>query len=422
MRNKILFNLLIAVFALTFIAPEISGGECGKKWGKYQFNFHGYFKSDIAYDNAQMHPGNFHLYVPEYKEADNALYFSTRESRLGFDFLWKEERVKTQATLEFDFYGGGASAENKATPMLRHAYFKITGRKWSILAGQSWDVISPLVPKTVNYSVAWGEGNIGYRRPQVRFSTWADISDRAELSLDLAVTRNMGGDFSVGYNDTINVNTGDGVDNGADAAIPALQGRLGIASGFSEEGKLSLGVSGHYGQEKYNRTDETITPNNVTEESIDSWSFNGDLALKINKHLTLKGEYFIGQALQTYFGGVLQNTDGIYEPLPTTGGWGMLSVKPSSKLTFNTGYSFDDPDDTEFDVPIGPSETFRDMNSLIFANAMYGITDNVTGMLEFSYLKTKWSTRENSGGVTTTTVSDEYDSFRVQFALKAAIK
>ncbi|HMA75922.1 MAG TPA: hypothetical protein VKO43_01290 [Candidatus Krumholzibacteriaceae bacterium] len=422
MRNKITLYLLIAVFALSLPALDVSGGECAKKCGKYQFKFHGYFKSDIAYDNARIYPGNFHIYVPRYDEADNALYFSTRESRLGFDFFWNEECVKTQATLEFDFYGGGASAENKATPMLRHAYFKMAGKKWSVLAGQTWDVISPLVPKTVNYSVAWGEGNIGYRRPQVRFSTWTDINGGAEVLLDLAVTRNMGGDFSIGYNDTINVNAGDGVDNGADAAMPAVQGRVGIASEFSEEGKLSLGVSGHYGQEKYNRTDETASPEKVTEESIDSWSFNGDLELRFNKHISIKGEYFIGQALKTYFGGALQNTDDIYEPLPTMGGWGMLSVKPSSRLTFNTGYSFDDPDEDEYDLPKGGSTGFRDMNSLIFANAMYGITDNITGMLEFSYLKTKWTTRENSGGVTTTTDSDEYDCFRVQFALKAAIR
>ncbi|MBD3179952.1 MAG: hypothetical protein GF417_10340 [Candidatus Latescibacteria bacterium] len=417
MRKTVLSSILSAALIVMLLCPQVLAGE----GTRYHFKFHGFFKTDISYDNAQIYPGNYHLYVPPYGEADNALYFTTRESRLGFDFLWKEDCLKTQATLEFDFYGSGAGAENKAGPMLRHAYLKMTGKNWSLLAGQTWDVISPLVPKTVNYSVAWGEGNIGYRRPQVRFSTWAGIGERAKFTLDVAMTRNMGGDFGIAYNDTISVTAGDGVDNGADAALPAIQGRIGIASDFSEEGMLAVGISGHYGQEKFDRQDMTDPVIRVTEESIDSWSVNGDLTLKINRYLSLKGEFFTGQALGTYLGGALQNTDGIYQPLPTMGGWGMLSLMPTDRLTFNAGYSFDDPDDAEYDIPKGGSERFRDMNSLVFGNAMYGITDNVTGMLEFSYLKTEYLTKTYIGDSIESTPG-ENDCFRVQFALKAAIR
>ncbi len=418
MRRIILSSVLAAAVAVLLLSPQVRGGE-GKK---YDFEFHGFFKTDVSYDNARIYPGNFHLYVPRYGEADNAMYFTTRESRLGIDFYWNQECLKTQATLEFDFYGGGADAENKATPMLRHAYLRMTGKKWSLLAGQTWDVISPLVPKTVNYSVAWGEGNIGYRRPQVRFSTWSGIGDRAKFTLDVAVTRNMGEDYTtLTRNDTTWTAPGDGVDNGADAALPAVQGRIGIASEFSEEGMLAIGVSGHYGQEKFDRT--ALATSTVTEESIDSWSVNGDLTLKINRYLSLKGEFFMGEALGTFLGGALQNTDGIGEPLPAVGGWAMVSLAPTDRLTFNAGYSFDDPDEAEFDITHypGESETFRDLNSLVFGNAMYGITGNVTGMLELSYLKTEYLTRTYIDSRVESTPGD-YDCFRVQFALKAAIK
>ena len=36
------------------------------------------------------------------------------------------------------------------------------------LVGQTWDVISPLYPGMLMYSVGWDGGNIGYRRAQVR--------------------------------------------------------------------------------------------------------------------------------------------------------------------------------------------------------------------------------------------------------------
>jgi len=416
MRKIMLSSVLAAAVAVLLLSPQVQGGE-GKK---YDFKFHGFFKTDISYDNAQIYPGDYHLYVPRYGEADNAMYFTTRESRLGFDFYWNEECMKTQATLEFDFYGGGADAENKATPMLRHAYLKMTGKKWALLAGQTWDVISPLVPKTVNYSVAWGQGNIGYRRPQVRFSAWSGIGERAKFTMDVAVTRNMGGDYTtLAHDDTTWVTAGDGVDNGADAALPAVQGRIGIASDFSDEGMLAVGVSGHYGQEKFDRTD--FATSELTEESIDSWSVNGDLTLRINKYLSLKGEFFMGEALGTFLGGALQNIDGVGEPLPAMGGWGMVSLTPTEKLTLNAGYSFDDPDDAEFDISEGGSETFRDLNSLVFGNVMYGITGNVTGMLELSYLKTEYLTKTDIGDRIESTPNN-YDCLRIQFALKAAIK
>jgi hypothetical protein len=415
MRIRFPAAVLAAALVLVISAPEVEGADTGK----YDFRFHGFFKTDVSYNSAQIHPGNYHLYVPAYGEADNSMYFTARESRLGFDFFWNEDKVRTRATFEFDFFGGGDAPENKAGPMLRHAYLKMSGKSWSLLAGQTWDVISPLVPKTVNYSVAWGEGNIGYRRPQVRFSTWTGISEKGKLTLDLAITRNMGGDNSISYNDTITVTSGDGVDNGADAAVPAVQGRIGISSEFSEEGMLAVGISGHYGQEKFDRTD--LTASKVTEESIDSWSVNGDVALKLNRYLSLKGEFFMGEALQTFLGGALQNTDGIYEPLPTVGGWGMVSLSPTGRLSVNAGYSFDDPDAAEFDIPKGGSERFRDMNSTVFGNAIYAITDNVSGMLEFSYIKTEYLTKTYIGNKIESTAG-EYDCYRVQFALKAAIE
>ena len=58
--------------------------------------------------------------------------------------------------------------ENKASLLLRHAYVEIKDDEFRLLAGQTWDVISPLCPGVLFYSVGWDGGNIGYRRPQFR--------------------------------------------------------------------------------------------------------------------------------------------------------------------------------------------------------------------------------------------------------------
>ena len=63
------------------------------------------------------------------------------------------DNIKTSGVVEIDFYGGGA--ENKGQPMMRHAYLQIdwVKEKFSIIADQTWDVISPLNPSVLNYSV-----------------------------------------------------------------------------------------------------------------------------------------------------------------------------------------------------------------------------------------------------------------------------
>ena len=58
--------------------------------------------------------------------------------------------------------------ENKPTIMLRHAYVEVKDDDFRFLAGQTWDVISPLNPNMLMYSVGWDGGNIGYRRAQFR--------------------------------------------------------------------------------------------------------------------------------------------------------------------------------------------------------------------------------------------------------------
>lgn len=417
---KRLSIVLLALFiCAAWTAPALAGADaasaageakqekcCKEKSHAYSFTFSGFFKGDAIFDANRTYPGNFAIWVPYGgSEDDDAMHVTARETRLGFNFRWCENEYTTSAKLEFDFYGLGAeprglnAMENKATSMLRHAFLQVTKGRWSLLAGQTSDVISPLVPKTVNYTVCWAQGNIGYRRPQLRVSTWAGLGERAKLTAAVAATRTLGSDLD-----------GDGIDDGMDAPVPTVQGRLGVDMKFSECGSAAVGVSGHYGVEKWGVDDSTETA---------SWSFNSDLKLVVTKRVSLAGEFFVGQNLGTYFGGILQSVNPMKNEIFTMGGWGMLSVKPLDRLTLNAGYAFDDPDDEDFELPAGMSETFRDKNSVVFGNLMYGVTKTVTAMLEVSYLKTEYLTKMHE---TILDDAEEFDSLRIQFALKGAIK
>jgi hypothetical protein len=177
---------------------------------------YGYIKLDAAYDTARVNVGNFARWVEpgEPVDDDNQFSMTANQTRLGLKVSGPiTDDVKVSGKVEIDFYGGG---ENKAKPYMRHAYLQIDWPKtgWSFLAGQTWDVISPVNPYTINL-VAWWSGNIGYRRPQIRVTKVFSMGEASQCSIALAILRTIGpkSEFAT-------------VDSGADSGLPTVQGRL----------------------------------------------------------------------------------------------------------------------------------------------------------------------------------------------------
>ena len=135
-------------------------------------SLYGTIKLDAAYDTSSIDVGNFARWVESPAvEDDDQFNLTARQTRLGLRLAGPEtEALAASGRVEIDFYEGGE--ENKNRLMLRHAYMVVDWLEPDIelLAGQTSDLISPLVPMTLNYSVAWWAGNIGYRRPQARLT------------------------------------------------------------------------------------------------------------------------------------------------------------------------------------------------------------------------------------------------------------
>jgi hypothetical protein len=405
----------VAALVLLMLGCFAVSATAGDSGPSYTFKFSGYFKADFIYDQTRVNSGDYALYVSErspINAPDNDIMnITARETRFAVDFMWKEKDVRTDAKLEFDFYGLGAapatlnSMENKSVPMLRHAYVKLTKGNWSLLAGQTSDIISPLVPKSVNYTVLWDQGNIGYRRPQLRVTGWADLSDNAKVSIAGGIFRTLGGDID-----------GDHVDDGADAGVPTVEGRVAMSSKIRERGMMELGFSGHYGTEEYEIGRGT--------KSIESWSGNVDLRVVPSERWELLGELFVGDNLGAYYGGVGQTVNPMHTEIGAKGGWAELSFKPTDGLWLNLGYGIDNPDDDDFLIPADETavRSFIGRNTDFFGSLMYDLTSTVTAMLELSQLRTTYAYRWIDGSDNLRSEGRVMDDFRVQFALKAAIK
>ena len=342
-----------------------------------KIQLYGYLRLDAAYETSATYPGDYTLWVKPYPatgERQPEFHETANQSRFGLNFSLPESGdIKTRGKVEIDFYGGGA--ENKANPMMRHAYmvFEWPQYHFEVLAGQTSDVISPLTPPTLYYSVAWFQGNIGYRHPQIRLTKSVPTGDHSAWNFQFALVRPMGREL---------------VDRrtGPDSAHPDLQGRIAYSFPGGGGQAASVGLSGHWGQETYNAHTAEEHTTWITSSSVDlDWTF------PLAKRLLLTGEAYSGRDLDAFYGGSDQAVNfekGI--ATASSGGWLALALKASPEWTWNLGVGADDPKNSDL------TEGARSRNRIAFANMMYAFTKSALLGFEVSYMDTQYLGKQNA--------------------------
>lgn len=361
-------------------------------WSDLDVQIYGILRLDSSYDTSQVEPGNYIKWVKSEKdnENDNQFDMTANQSRLGLKINGAEDdQLKTSGLLEVDFYGGGE--ENKATIKMRHGYLKLEwpNDRFDIIAGQTWDVIAPLNPYTLNDTVMWYAGNIGYRRPQLRLTKSYSLGNDVDLKLEGALVRTIG--RKPGFTGAI--------DSGSDAGFPGMQVRTSVTFPWFGPKPTTIGISGHWAKEEYDTSDSGAHKN------FDSWSTNLDMTLPINKWLAVKSELFNGENIDAYAGGIGQGviTDtskhNFYKEIGSRGGWVAAELGPWDKWRFNVGAGVDDVDKDDVNA------NDRTLNRSIFGNVIYSINKNVEVGFELS----NWQTDYKGSG--------DADSLRAQTSL-----
>jgi cell division protein FtsL len=344
---------------------------------------YGRIKVDASYDSSRMDLGDYAKWVrPDRGRNDHSQFdLTANETRLGLLIYGpNDQEFKTSGRVEMDFYGGGT--ENKPVPMMRHAYlnFEWPQDKFSILAGQTSDVISPLWPDTLNYTVGWWTGNIGYRRPQIRLTKIYSIAKDTDLKLEGAIARTMGRTNS-------NILAADQSDSGEDAGLPSIQGRVSLTLPSWGSKPATVGFSSHYAKESYdvNAAGSKIA---ADRKEFDSWSLNLDVQQPVNEWLSFKGEFFTGQDLDAYLGGIGQGVNTVRnKEIRSKGGWAQASFGPWGKWSFNLGVG---ADKVNADDLVGMTGDRRKYNQSIFGNVLYNFDKNAQIGFELSQWHTEY--------------------------------
>jgi hypothetical protein len=348
---------------------------------------YGFIKLDASYDCSRTTPGNYVKWVDSeaYNCSDDEFNITANQTRVGFKIKGPEtENMKTSGQLEWDLYGSsGESYENKPKLMTRHAFLKIENpkKKCSLIAGQTWDVVSPLNPTTLNYSVLWWAGNYGYRRPQIRLTKDVDLGNDMTLKLQGAVARTIG-TASGGLN----------TEPGADAGFPMVQGRASVTLPGIGPKPIVVGVSGHWGQEEH----DYMPGAEVESTDADTWSGCVDVTLPISNTLTVKGEIQTGANYSALLGGIGQGVTGAgtsaVNEIRSAGGWIAAAIGPFDTLSFNVGAGRQEC--ARVDVPTSGGLL---ANQCIFGNAIHKINKNASVGIEVSQWDTKYINNPDDG-------------------------
>ncbi len=311
-------------------------------------DIYGFLRVDGIYADSRMQHPQYSMWVRSEGNggdavADDAeMTIYPRLTRFGVRL---EEFCPTQACgvrlggkFEIDFQNGG-SAESRPAPRLRHGYGTLRIGHFELLAGQTWDLVSPLFPAVHADALLWNAGNTGDRRAQVRLTYAPSLGGKSVLRL--AVAAAMPG--AIDKQDIDDNGTLDGLD----AAVPMGQALVELVAPLWTRRAFRVGAWGHLAVE------ETSKPIGTSEASRwTSWSAGAHLVLPVAEWLWLRGEFFVGRDLSDLRGGIGQGVNAkTGQTIRAIGGWAEVGAQPFAWLRLAAGSSLDDPDDA--DVPTG---------------------------------------------------------------------
>jgi hypothetical protein len=369
-----------------YTIDELRGEMKKLAWTKGDFTIvpYGYLWGNMVYNTERTYPGSYTLYVLSSSlQPESEFITDVRNTRLGFDVGGPTIPclgcAKTGGKVEIDFQNstiisatGVPSTENKATIMIRHAYFDVKNEDYRLLVGQTWDVVSPLLPGMLMYSVGWDGGNIGYRRAQFRGERYLAFSDTSLVTAQLSANQTV---FEDGSASIVS----------EPPNWPILEGRTAWTIGERGKGSLpiTVGVSGHIGQEQ---ADFSVFGRN---HQARTWSGNVDFRMPITERLGLQAECFTGENLGAFLGGIGQGVEPLTgRSIRSSGGWFEVWYDWTPRFHSHVGYSVDDPCNVDL-VTVGG----RTYNQFYFGNVIYDVTKNFLVGLEVSSWKTNYVNR-----------------------------
>ena len=312
-------RLATTLCLVTTLVPALAAAEDEAP----PLSIYGFARLDGLADDSRMSDIHQPVFVerePDGGQLDGELTMTPRLSRLGLGIdeweLDDDGDTTGEGKLEIDF-GGGAGTN---VIRLRHAYAQVNlAKKIELLAGQTWDLMSPLYPSAQNDMQMLFVGNTGDRRPQLRFTVLPSKNVRKAIAA-----------AATGSLDQRDLD-GDGQLDGMAAATPMVQGL------FEIRGRLGRGEPARIGMWAHASRDELADGTRHPSHSV-----GGHVLLPLGRYAMLMGELYTGRNLPDVGGGIGQGVHPMTNRrIRSTGGWIEAAVMASKRHMFAIGQSGD---------------------------------------------------------------------------------
>lgn len=388
-------------FLILFITVLITKSQAQDE-KKKAMEIYGFIMTDIGYDFNQIHPDWYDVVrptkLPSYKNqygTDGNVYFSVRQTRLGFKNYFQTGLGELKTTFEFEMFGTGVDA-GQTTMRLRHAYAELG--KFGV--GQYWSPFMDIdvFPNTVEY---WGPtGMAFFRNIQFRF-----MPIQGDTRLTFALER-PGASADQGiYSDRVELQNVE-----PRFPLPDLSAEYRHAFKF---GYIELaGIVRNIEWEDMNTTD----PFDLSGDAL-GWGLNLSTNIKLGKSSTFRGSALYGEGVQNYMNdapvdiGIKRNPGNPTRPiegvaLPVTGVVAFLDHNWNERFSTSLGYSMIDIDNSDGQA----NDAFKKGQYAIVNLLYYPVKNAMMGV------ELQWGDRDNYNDGWNTSITKLQFSFKYNFS------
>jgi hypothetical protein len=251
-------------------------------------------------------------------------------------------------------------------------------------------VFNPVSPTMISLLNLYASGNTGSFSGAFRVEHFYKPSDEFQLTTQLALRKAVASVVT----DNRRLLEDNGWPN-VEARVAAGVGAVREVAGGRKLRPLEVGVSGTVGQLRNSVLFVgPDTPPPLIRSTVDVWGLGADVQAAVTERFGAQGEFFVGQSLGEYNGGIGQSFNSRnLRSIRAVGGFGEVYYYFTDALHLHAGYGIDAPIARD----LAPTQIVR--NQTYYANLVWDVSKAFQVSFEVDYRRTAYTAFRDADGV-----------------------